>query len=319
VYFSTHEYNKVQFSTVELLRGLDVTWPTDESQRYFRSAIAPPRGTSKSIRLLFGYEEMPSAIQRGGTPLTKLNDALPVILSFVLTPAGMATICALSKRIRAVAWDAQAWSHNIIDTRGIQPMGFQAHRHWLLWRRAKHVINGNWTASNVGLLMCKEFAAWRWLQRQGSMCTHIYGKVVYVSQSRVPLNVTLLVEESEGDLIVGVTNARYPEHILESWMTPSCNYVFYGALLQPNETTLFTKLKDVVSENTTRHEKVPDGASFVTLSVSHKNIELRVSGPMTSSYTISAEHDECIHPTLGYFCVVISNTPCHIAPCWTLM
>ena len=235
VYFVTHEHNKVQVSSVSLLKSLGVAWPTEDNQRYFRSMIAPPRGNSKSIRQMFGYEDSPSAIQRSGTPLTKLNDALPVILSFVVTPMGMATICALAKRLRAVAWDAQSWSRSRIDTRNIRPDGFRAHIHWQLWSRAKYVINGSWALSNVGLLVCKKLVPWRWLQR----CTR-WGKVVSISQSKVPLhNVALLIEKSEGDIIVGLSNARYPEEIVASLMSASRKCVFYGVLLQPNDTTLF--------------------------------------------------------------------------------
>ena len=173
------------------------------------------------------------------------------------------------------------------------------------------MINGSWALSNVGLLVCKKLVPWRWLQR----CTR-WGKVVSISQSKVPLhNVALLIEKSEGDIIVGLSNARYPEEIVASLMSASRKCVFYGVLLQPNDTTLFMQSDQQVSENTTPHG-VPDGA-FVTLSVSQESIELRVASP--TSYTISASHDEIVNPMLDFFLVTISDFPCDIAPCWSVL
>ena len=77
VFFTAPEHNKVLPSVVELLVSLGATWPNEENQRYYRSLIAPPKGNSKSIRLMFGYEDLPSALQRSGTPLVQLSGALP--------------------------------------------------------------------------------------------------------------------------------------------------------------------------------------------------------------------------------------------------
>ena len=127
--------------------------------------------------------------------------------------------------------------------------------------------------------------------------------------------VALLFEKSEGGIVVGFSNARYPEEIIAALRGASQKCVFYGVLLQPNDTTLFIQSDQKVFEKTTPHG-VPDGAS-VTFSVSQESIELRVASP--TSYTISASHDEIVNPMLDFFCVTIGDFPCDIAPCWSVL
>ena len=121
------------------------------------------------------------------------------------------------------------------------------------------------------------------------------------------------MQRINGELIFGVSNARCVQEI-----AATRRYVLYGALLQRSETTLFMQIGTEKVSETTIPQGVPEGA-FTTLSVTGEIIELRVAAPDGTRFTISASHDEVVNPTLDYFCVTISDVPCDLAPCWSIL
>ena len=163
VFFTAPDFMKARPATIHMMEKIGATWPNEVSQKYYRNLLAPPKGNCKSIRQMFGYEEKQAAIQPSGTALTALSDtSIYNIISFVITPQKMTTISALSTKFRQMTFNPQSWTNAIIDTSGLKPIGKQSHTHYKFWTQAKHIVNGAWACSNVGLLMSKEYKTWTW-------------------------------------------------------------------------------------------------------------------------------------------------------------
>ena len=312
VFFTATEYQKVTVAATEFLRGLGVVWPSIESMHYYQSILAPPRGSSKSIREVLGYTEKPAALQCGGKSLMKLADAVPIVLSFVLTPMDIANLCALSSKVRSWVWAVESWARTTIDTRHMKPCGGKAHRHWKLWLHAEYVLVGEWATSNVGLWLSKDLAVWRWFSRRGCPHLPISGKVVCVSQCSVPLRVTMMLERLCGEfIVVGLTDTREPRDIVEALADAPRTYAFFGVVITPTSALLLpndTQLGE--------HISLGDDA-FVTITLGNELLEVLID--TANSYKFSVRHGGYPDPSSERYCVSVSDVPCHIEPCWTRM
>ena len=166
--YSLFFFTAVGFETMTLAKQrtlIDIgsVWPGEASDLYWSNLLGPATGQCKNIRVLFGYEERPGALQPRGTPWTSLGtEVVAVTFSFILSPSLMPTLCALCSTCNEAAWTADAWDSTVVDTDGIRPQGAKAHVHWKVWKKG-HVIHGRWADKNVGVLLCKNVRRWRFI------------------------------------------------------------------------------------------------------------------------------------------------------------
>ena len=120
-----------------------VVWPTAHSILHFR-------GPSAS---LFSH----------GTVLWSK------ILRFIVTPDAMTTLCAISHAAAKASWTPATWEENCVNTSRLTPRGSRAMRHHQLWKSARYVAGGRWQYRCISLLLSRQFALWRWLEKGGSV------------------------------------------------------------------------------------------------------------------------------------------------------
>ena len=177
------------------------------------------------------------------------------------------------------------------------------------------MIRGTWAHGNVGLLVPSHFGVWRWVSRNG--CSHIpvSGSVVSVSQSPVPLNATLLLEQvCEETLVVGLVSTRDPRAIMDTLFEGKDICAFIGAALAPVATLLIHNDK-ILKEDAT--PQLQDGA-FVIIAFDDEQVQLTVNVPATPPYRQSAHHGLSAS-TRELYCAAICDLPCQIVPCWSLL
>ena len=115
-FFTACDFFKARPADVALWESFSGTWPSDTYRHYWSTIISPPKGSSKSIRAMFGYDERPPAIQEGGTPLSKLGrNTVRIIIGFVLEPMSVPCLCVLASWLRDMALDAATWKGLVVD------------------------------------------------------------------------------------------------------------------------------------------------------------------------------------------------------------
>ena len=311
VFFTTAGYEQVKKETVARLVGAGCVWPTAESNRYFANAIAPPKGSCKSIRECFGYEEKAGALQQTGTPLNKLGSAMYSVLSFIIAPSEMSLLCGLAKCLRDGAWSPASWQDTVVDTRKLKPAGIKAHSLWTSWTQARHILSGSWAIMSVSLLLSPRFAVWRWLERGGAPYTKASGKFVAVSQSPVPLSVTVRLDVLDGLLALGIANTNAPQAIVGSLLRrkTKSKMAFTGVFLQPRASTLFL--------NSDQFADVPylETGTFLTLKI--------LDGCMTilkdNAFVLTAQLPAPWRLDSHFYCAAVMDKPCTLCPCWSVM
>ena len=218
VFFSINLWAKASLEVIADLVAGGVHWPDEGTLKHFEKLLGPPLGYERLQPILrfFGKQEKQQARYWSRAALVRLGrDILPTVLSFVLAPLGMVAICAAARTLHVVANSEAAWAQSVVDTSRIKPKGQRAHRHFLLWKSARHIIGGQWQFMNVGLLMSSVFAVWGWIERCSPFTT-VMARSVLVSQSTVPFNLTMRfdIRDLTGDVSVGVANTREPTEIL---------------------------------------------------------------------------------------------------------
>ena len=162
MFFTTVGFENLTLSKQRTLIDIGSVWPCQASDLYWSNLLGPATGQCKNIRVLFGYEAKPGALQLQprGTPWTSLGtEVVAITFSFILSPNLMPTLCALSSTCNEAAWTADAWDNTVVDTEGIRPHGTKAHIHWKVWKKG-HVIHGRWADKNVGVLLYKKVRRW---------------------------------------------------------------------------------------------------------------------------------------------------------------
>ena len=163
LFFTTVGFENLTLAKRQTLIDIGSVWPCAASNMYWSNLLGPATGQCKNIRVLFGYEERPGALQPRGTPWTSLGtEVVAVTFSFIISPSLMPTLCALCSTCNEAAWTADAWDSTVVDTDGIRPQGAKAHVHWKVWKKG-HVIHGRWADKNVGVLLCKNVRRWRFI------------------------------------------------------------------------------------------------------------------------------------------------------------
>ena len=236
VYF-THDCYK-RAPDMELLSDAGVSVPTEAALKYLIGRLAPAMGYSRgckaqSIEGFLGRAQRPTMIQwaarKGLTHMS--DDALSTVLSYVLMPALVSIIGALSRRLWKLAQSPYAWQGTAVDASTIRPGGFNAHRHFLWWELCAYVVNGHWALSNVSLLMSK-FCVWRWLKRDGNEFIQVGDQHLLVSQSPSGLNTTLdfRLSQVRGRVAIGISSSREPTEILgeDGNVTTMCAFIGRG-------------------------------------------------------------------------------------------
>ncbi len=307
VYYSIHQFAKASANVVAFLRGCGVQFPTEETRAYFSSLVAPPRGYTeyggcqRSIREAFGYEEKPQVrffLESKRSLATMTEDALNAVLSMVLSPMSMSTLCALSRRMKTLASSNVSWEGTAVDTHDIRPAGRLAHNHFGCWTKARYIVDGKWSGANISLMMGRVFQTWRWAERDGSPFLKAGPQHIMVSQRPVGLHATVMFKITDcpqGSVNIGLCNTREPLEILRKHKGKGkkkdrC----LTAELEPGED---------LSE------------TFVSFTYSHEQVELYLDGKLRGT----EKHGNTLNPDQQHFVVVIFNfVPTgHVRPCWS--
>ncbi len=310
VFYSIHQFAKASAGVIAFLRDCGVQFPTEETRAYFSSLVAPPRGYTeygglqKSIREAFGYKDKGQVLffpepKRSLVALTV--DALNAVLSMLLTPMTMSTLCALCRRFSTLAWSPTSWEGSAVETNSIRPVGRLACHHHVCWTSARYVVNGKWSGTNVSLLMSKLYHTWHWVERCGSPFL-IAGSqhVIMVSQRPVGLlHVSVLFELADcpqGSVNIGFANTREPLDILRKHMGKG-------------------RKKDLCA--CAQLELGEDlSQTLISFTYDQKMVELHIDGKLRGS----EKHDgRALDAKHLHFATVIFNFAAagHVRPCWT--
>ena len=213
-YFTPLGFEKLSTVDRKTLVGIGSLWPTELSIAYWGNLLGPPTGQCQNIRVLFGYQAKPSAVQPSGqgTPLSDLgSEVIATIFSFIIEPQIMPMLCGCSTTCNQAAWTVDAWAHALVDTSGLHPQGTRASYHWKLWRKAC-VIHGKWADKNVGVLL-SSVRRWRFAHN----CDYIGLKLSISSLLRKP-SVTFHYADLRCVAVAFATSSKV-EHLFDDYLS----------------------------------------------------------------------------------------------------
>ena len=266
---------------------------------------------------MFGYEEKPPAIQHAGTPLTKMSDdALSLIVGFVVTPLTTPEFCSLAKRLCRTTLSQQAWRGSSVDTNGLKPAGSKSHRHYELWKQAKRVVSGVWASANVGLLVSSEFKVWRWTTIKASPYIRTCGAIVCVSST--PVNGSATVETTAPvNLMFGLATCQSPRQIVTAVQKGTRKLSFFGAVLRENKVTFIKNEKEL---SQTCIPSLPQQEKhFITINVTHKAWEIQID-QTKAFFNLGPESPEVsLLRSDSLFCAAVMVEKRAVTPCWAIL
>ena len=208
VYFSTSSFSRAREDALAFLSRLGARIPTSASLQQATRYLAPPRGydigrQQTSMREVCGMDAMPTYISWSMASLGNVDShCLDKCLSFVISPALMASICAVSKTISAAARRPSSWCGTVVNASGRRPAGKAAMTHFKSWSRAKAVVAGNWERGSLSFLVDGTWVAWAFVHLQGANANAL------VSRLPIPSSDVLLMccanREIGGDICVGI-------------------------------------------------------------------------------------------------------------------
>ena len=93
------------------------------------------------------------------------SDLYKIILSHVLDPLVMSTLCAVAKSWEGHCFDKASWLDTVVDVPPwYKPSGLVAWNHFQSWTLAKYVVVRPWMFRYCGLLMHSSVQPWQWLK-----------------------------------------------------------------------------------------------------------------------------------------------------------
>ena len=207
VFFCTRAFARAREDAVAFVSGLGAHMPTSASLER-APCLAPPRGydlgrLQTSMREVCGMDAMPTYISWRVASLCNIDsNCLDKCLSFVISPALMVSICAVSKTISTAAHRPSSWCGTVVDASGRRPTGKAAMTHFKSWLRTKAVVVGNWERGSLPFLVHGLWVAWAFVHLQ---CANANALV-----SRLPIprsDVLLMCCSNRGiasDIIIGI-------------------------------------------------------------------------------------------------------------------
>ena len=219
VYFSSSSFSRAGEDVLAFLFRLGAHIPTSASLQRAIRYLAPPRGydigrQQQSMRQVCGMEAMPTCVTWTTPTLCDLEShCLDKCLSFVISPALMSCLCAVSKPISAAAHRKSSWCGTIVDASGRHPAGNAAMTHFKSWSHARAVIGGSWERGSLSFLVDGTWVAWAFV--------HWRGANMLVSRIPVPSADVLMMFCANGALrgkiLVGIaTNTSCQDEITSS-------------------------------------------------------------------------------------------------------
>ena len=296
--------------------------PTEADLRYFSSLLSPPKGygqlQQKTIRRCFGLADKQSAISWKTVGLTDVgNDALNLVMSYVLQPQFVETLCSTSRCFEDAAKNPASWRNVRIDTAGFKPCGLAAHSHWRLWQYAALVVAAHWNHANVALLMHKRIKCWRWAG--GAQFRVFRGRFVLASQFpiRPRGGANLLVAgRAKAPLLLCIANTRDAYEILECLDgEPREGRLCLAALFADNsEVGCFSRNGKVLGGTALALSSLQ---GYVSMSLFIGLLKLTIDGECKASVVIGHTL-----PEDDYFCTIVgmgdASPEITAIPCWSM-
>ena len=90
-------------------------------------------------------------------------DLHEIVLSYVLDPLVMTTLCAVAQNWKGRCFDEASWLDTVVDVPPCyKPAGLVAWNHFQSWTLAKYVVTRPWMFRYCGLLMDSSVQPWHW-------------------------------------------------------------------------------------------------------------------------------------------------------------
>ena len=167
VFFCTSAFARAREEVLALVSSLGAHIPTGASLQRAVRCLAPAKGydtlgkQQRGIREMCGKQTMPTYISWSTPRLIDIDSrCLDQCLSFVISPALMVSLCAVSKTISAAAHRPSSWCGTIVDASGRRPTGKVAMTHFKCWSGAKAVVGGSWERGSLSFLVDGTWVAW---------------------------------------------------------------------------------------------------------------------------------------------------------------
>ena len=154
---------------------------------------------------------------------------------------------------------------------------------------------------------------WRWLQTSGCPYLHLRATMVCISQTVVPLRMTLLLHRLGEAVVVGLANTRQPQTILSNVLQTGKRFCFLGVAITSLGARLL-KNHHALSEEAA--STVPDG-TFMTIALDDERMEVSFRTPAGGTWSCTARHGGEVDAASERYCAAISDAPCDIVSCWS--
>lgn len=317
VFFCASAFSRARPDVLAFLSSLGAHIPTSASLQRAIRYLAPARGydlgrQQRSIRQVCGMDALPTYVA-WSTPCLMAIDShcLDKCLSFVISPALMSCLCAVSKPISAAAHRKSAWTGAIVDASGRRPAGSVAMTHFKSWSHAKAVIGGSWERGSLSFLVDGTWLAWAFV--------HLHGASMLVSRLPVPSADVLMMfcanREIRSQILVGIaTNTGCQAEITSALRgRPSQGTVAVAAVLSNATCKAFRCNGKAFGPSAQPIEEQLRG--IVQFSVVDQRVAIAVPGrPM-----LSARMPASLADSVSCHCFVMlppNISPDEVRPCW---
>ena len=160
--------------------------------------------------------------------------------------------------------------------------------------------------------MSSRFCVWRWLEREDHKIIKAVGKFVRVSQTPVPLSITVRLDHVPGLVAIGIANTNSPPAIAGCLRRKSggSKIAFAGIFLQPKAATLFHNKDDNIAD-------VPalDAGTYLNLTIAKDTLAVAKNGHFIIRAKLPAPWR---NDSYFYAAAVMDSPMCSLVPCWSI-
>ncbi len=204
------------------------------------------------LRLFEPHDELVAALHSGSPLFAVGSDDLETILSYILAPQVMSSICAANRRLCKKAWNEDAWAGTIVNSTSIQPAGRLAFSHFRLWGRALAILNSQWQWRCVNLLLSKQYSFWRWCLPTSDPFFAIGDKLLLISARSVcaPVLMHIHLQNLRGPVHLAFTT-RLNLGAMVAWSKGRTRKGIFGACLLPSDQVIASVVGFATMSSTT--------------------------------------------------------------------
>ena len=188
VFFCTQAYGRASEDVLAFVSSLGAQIPTSASLERAALYLAPPKGLQqRGLREMIGQGVKPTFMAWPAPTLLNIDCILlDKVLSYLLAPSLMSTICPVSKAVSLASHRPSSWCGSVVDAAGRHPVGRRALTLFKSWHMTKAVVGGHsWERGSLSLFADRTWITW-------GFC-HLQGTNVLVSRLPVPVPPTDLL------------------------------------------------------------------------------------------------------------------------------